>query len=84
MAVPVFIAKRHLLSHHKIGYISFISIIATIGLAVGVAVLILTISILNGFENEIKTKLLGFDSHIRLRLFYADVMDSTLAIRSEL
>lgn len=84
MAVPFFIAKRHLLSHHKIGYISFISIIATIGLAVGVAVLILTISILNGFENEIKTKLLGFDSHIRLRLFYADVMDSTLAIRSEL
>jgi len=84
MSVPFFIAKRHLLSRHKIGYISFISLIATIGLAVGVAVLILTISILNGFEQEIKTKLLGFDSHIRLRLLYQDAMDSTLAIRAEL
>ncbi|HRD18488.1 MAG TPA: hypothetical protein PLB60_05510, partial [Candidatus Marinimicrobia bacterium] len=84
MSVPFFIAKRHLFSRHKIGYISFISIIATISLAVGVAALILTISILNGFEQEIKTKLLGFDSHIRLRLLYQDSMDSTLAIRSEL
>lgn len=84
MSVPFFIARRHLFSRHKIGYISFISIIATIGLAVGVAVLILTISILNGFEQEIKTKLLGFDSHIRLRLLYRDSMDSTMAIRSEL
>ena len=84
MSVPFFIAKHHLFSRHKIGYISFISIIATISLAVGVAALILTISILNGFEQEIKTKLLGFDSHIRLRLLYQDSMDSTLAIRSEL
>ncbi|MFH1212765.1 MAG: ABC transporter permease [Candidatus Neomarinimicrobiota bacterium] len=84
MTVPFFIAKRHLLSRHKIGYISFISIIATIGLAVGVAVLILTISILNGFEQEIKTKLLGFDSHIRLRLLYQNSMDSTMSIKSEL
>ncbi|HPC36371.1 MAG TPA: ABC transporter permease [Candidatus Marinimicrobia bacterium] len=84
MSVPFFIAKRHLFSRHKIGYISFIGIIATISLAVGVAALILTISILNGFEQEIKTKLLGFDSHIRLHLLYQDSMDSTLAIRSEL
>jgi len=84
MSVPFFIAKRHLFSRHKIGYISFISIIATIGLAVGVAVLILTISILNGFEQEIKSKLLDFDSHVRLRLLYQDSMDSTIAVRKEL
>ena len=77
MSLPFFIAKRHIFSRHKIGYISFISIISTIGLAVGVAALILTVSILNGFEREIKSKLMGFDAHIRLRLFYNETMDTT-------
>jgi len=84
MYLPFFVAKRHLFSRHKIGYISFISIISIIGLAVGVAALILTISILNGFEKEVKTKLIGFDAHIRLRLFYQESIDSTQFVESEL
>ena len=47
-----------------------------IGLSVGVAALILTISILNGFEQEIKTKLVDFDSHIRLNVAYSTAVDS--------
>ncbi len=84
MNFSYFIARRHLLGHHKIGYISFISIFSVIGLAVGVAALILTISILNGFENELKSKLIDFDSHIRLNLHYQDSMDSTKAIEEKL
>ncbi len=84
MSLPFFIAKRHLFSRHKIGYISFISIISIIGLAVGVAALILTISILNGFEREVKSKLMGFDAHIRLRLFYNESIDSTRMIENML
>jgi len=77
MALPFFIARRHLFHHHKIGYISFISIISTIGLAVGVAALIITISILNGFEKVLKEKLIGFDAHIRLRLLNNETFEST-------
>ena len=84
MSFPVFIAKRHLFNRHKIGYISFISIISTIGLAVGVAALILTISILNGFENVIKEKLIGFDAHIRLRLFNGQTFKSSDEIADQL
>jgi len=84
MNFSYFIARRHLLGHHKIGYISFISIFSVIGLAVGVAALILTISILNGFENELKSKLIDFDSHIRLNLHYQDSMDSTKVIEEKL
>jgi len=84
MGLPFFIARRHLFSRHKIGYISFIGIIATIGLGVGLTVLILTVSILNGFENEIKTKLLSFDAHIRLRLMYQDALDSTRVVEEVL
>ncbi|MFA4838393.1 MAG: ABC transporter permease [Candidatus Neomarinimicrobiota bacterium] len=84
MSLPYFIAKRHLFSHHKIGYVSFISIISIIGLAVGVAALLLTISILNGFEKEIKTKLISFDAHIRVRLFYEDSIDPANTVKSEI
>ncbi len=84
MAIPLTIARRHFLSHHKFGYISFIGIVAICGLAIGVAALILTIAILNGFENEIKTKLLGFDAHIRLRLVYPGAIDSTMIVQQTL
>ena len=84
MSLPAFIAKRHLFNRHKIGYISFISIISTVGLAVGVAALILTISILNGFENVIKEKLIGFDSHIRLRLFNGQTFKTSDEIATQL
>ena len=84
MSFPVFIAKRHLFNRHKIGYISFISIVSTIGLAVGVAALIITISILNGFENVIKEKLIGFDAHIRLRLFNGQTFKSSDEIADQL
>ncbi|MCD6206215.1 MAG: ABC transporter permease [Candidatus Marinimicrobia bacterium] len=84
MSFPLFIAKRHLFNRHKIGYISFISIVSTIGLALGVAALILTISVLNGFENVIKEKLIGFDAHIRLRLFNGQIFKSSDKIADQL
>ena len=84
MSLPFFIAKRHLFNRHKIGYISFISIISTVGLAVGIAALIITISILNGFENVLKEKLIGFDAHIRLRLFNGQTFESSDDIEERL
>ena len=84
MKISSFIAKRHLFGHHTVGYISFISIISTVGLGIGVAALILTISVLNGFESELKNKLINFDAHVRLRLLYKDSMDSTQTVYNKL
>jgi len=84
MNFSYYIAKRHLLGHHKIGFISFISIFSVIGLGVGVAALILTISILNGFEKELKSKLVDFDAHIRLSVMYSASADSILKVEDEL
>lgn len=64
-----FIAFRHLISRHSFSYISFISILSIIGLAIGVAVLILTLGILRGFEDEVQNKIISFDGHIRLQGF---------------
>lgn len=84
MNFSYYIAKRHLLGHHKIGFISFISIFSVIGLAVGVAALILTISILNGFEKELKSKLVNFDAHIRLNVLYSASADSIQKVEENL
>ena len=69
MSSLAFIAFRHLRARHSFNFISFISYLSIIGLGIGVAVLILTLSILTGFEHEIERKIISFDGHIRLRGF---------------
>ena len=61
------IARRHLSSGHNLSFISLVSYLSIAGLAIGIAVLILTLSILNGFEREIQEKIISFDGHIRVK-----------------
>lgn len=60
----VFVAKRYLLTRKKTGFISIISLISIVGIAVGVAALIIVLSLMNGFSKELRTRLLGMDGHI--------------------
>ncbi len=69
MSFPLFIAKRFILSKKESGFLSFISSIAIIGIALGVATLIITLSILKGFEQTITDKLIAFNSHIQITGF---------------
>ena len=80
MAIEFFIARRHLFSHKKVGFISFISVLSIAGIAIGVASLILTLSIMEGFESEIKQKIIGFDSHIRIRQYHFRPMENYQAV----
>lgn len=59
-----FIAKRYLVTRKKTGFISLISLISVAGIAVGVAALIIVLSLLNGFSGELRTRLLGMDGHV--------------------
>lgn len=45
------------------GFLSFISTVALGGIALGVAVLIVVLSVMNGFEREVRTRILSVDSH---------------------
>lgn len=69
MSPGAFIALRHLSSRHSLSFISLISYLSVLGLALGTAVLILTLGILNGFEKTIEEKIISFDGHIRLSGF---------------
>ncbi|MGD0339332.1 MAG: ABC transporter permease [Bacteroidota bacterium] len=69
MNYSYFIARRYLRTRHRGGVISFLSIISIIGITIGVAALIITLSILGGFEKEIREKVIGFTAHIQLSGF---------------
>lgn len=57
------IALRYVRSRNKNRFISFISVISMAGIAVAVAVLIMVLSVMNGFESEVRNRILNVVSH---------------------
>jgi len=57
------IALRYLRSRNKNRFISFISLTSVVGIAIAVAVLIVVLSVMNGFEYEVRAKILKVVSH---------------------
>ena len=72
--VSLFIAYRYLRSGHNKGFTSFITSIAIIGVMLGVASLIITLSILDGFEKTIKENVVSFTAHMQLFAFENQVV----------
>ncbi len=70
MAYEFFIANRYLKSKRKTGFISLITYISMIGVMIGVAALIIVLSIMNGFESEVRSRIIGFGAHIELRTYH--------------
>ncbi|MFA6456715.1 MAG: ABC transporter permease, partial [Bacteroidota bacterium] len=72
MAFTSFVARRFLQfqkSSRSQSFISFITLIAITGVALGVASLIIALTILGGFEKELKEKVTGFTTHIQVTTF---------------
>ena len=61
-----FIAKRYLVSKHKINFITIISFISIAGITVGVAALIVVLSVFNGFGSLVTDYLMNLDPHVRV------------------
>lgn len=64
-----FIGLRYFFVKRKDHFVSFISAISIMGIALGVAVLITVLSIFNGFSKEIRSKILSINPHVTLRNF---------------
>ena len=58
------IAFRYLKTRKKDGFLNVISIFSFIGIALGVAVLIIVMSVMNGFRSELVEKIVGFNAHV--------------------
>lgn len=66
MKFEFFIAKRYLVKGRKNSFISIISLVSIIGIAIGVAALIIALSLLNGFQEDIRNKILSSTAHIMI------------------
>ena len=64
-----FIALRYLKSKQKEGFISVIAIFSFIGIMIGVATLIIVMSVMNGFRYDLVNRILGINSHISINSY---------------
>ncbi len=62
-ALEIFIGLRYLRTRQQNRFVSFITLASMIGVALGVAALIVVLSVMNGFENELRGRLLSMTSH---------------------
>ncbi len=66
MILPVWIATRYLRVHRQSGFITLLTGISIAGVAVGVTALLTVLAVMNGFENEIQSRIAGTDAHVVL------------------
>ena len=65
--VELFVGLRYLRAKRRTRFVSFITLISLLGIALGVAALIVILSVMNGFEGELRSRLLSMSAHGSVR-----------------
>jgi len=73
--VPVFVGLRYSLAREHGFFVSFITWVSLVGVALGVAALITVLSVMNGLESELRTRLLSLTAHASLNAAGAPIVD---------
>ena len=79
--VPVFVGLRYSLAREHSFFVSFITWVSLAGVALGVAALITVLSVMNGLESELRTRLLSLTAHATLNAAGAPIGDWRTRIR---
>ena len=66
MSYEFFIGMRYTRARRRSHYVSFVSLVSVVCIALGMTVLITVLSVMNGFQREIRTRILGVASHVQL------------------
>src|SRR3954447_346303 len=69
------IALRYLRPTRREGYVSVISIFSLVGIAIGVAALIIVLAVMNGFRHELLARILGLNGHAVVQGLYGNLTD---------
>tara|TARA_A100001015_G_C14992336_1_gene714567 strand:+ start:698 stop:1930 length:1233 start_codon:yes stop_codon:yes gene_type:complete len=69
------ITLRNLKPKKKEGFLKIISVFSFLGIMLGVAVLIIVMSVMNGFRTELTSKIIGFNSHITIKPYNYSISD---------
>lgn len=66
-SIPLLVGLRYTRAKRRNHFISFISLTSMIGMTLGVAVLILVLSVMNGFDRELRQRILGMVPHLAIK-----------------
>jgi lipoprotein-releasing system permease protein len=66
MRYEFWVGLRYTRAKRRNHFISFISLISMLGIGLGVAALIVVLSVMNGFQKELRTRILGVVSHVQI------------------
>ena len=75
LPLELFIGLRYTRAKRRNHFISFISLISMLGIALGVMALIVVLSVMNGFENELRGRILGMVSHVTVSSYDGSLQD---------
>jgi lipoprotein-releasing system permease protein len=75
MSYEFLIGTRYLRSTHRSGFVSFVALMSVIGMALAVAVLFVVLSVLNGFESELRSRMLTVTSHATITGVEGEIAD---------
>ncbi|MCZ6796574.1 MAG: lipoprotein-releasing ABC transporter permease subunit [Gammaproteobacteria bacterium] len=75
LPLELFIGLRYTRAKRRNHFISFISLISMLGIALGVMALIVVLSVMNGFEKELRSRILGMVSHVTVTGFDRRLQD---------
>ena len=73
--LQLYIGLRYTRAKRRNHFISFITLISMLGIAVGVTALITVISVMNGFEKELRERILGMTAHATIQAQYEGLRD---------
>ncbi len=72
MKVAFYIAMKFLKARHRNRFVSLVAVLAIVGIAIGVAALIVSLSVMNGFEGEVRSRIVDTVSHINIHSLRAE------------
>jgi lipoprotein-releasing system permease protein len=81
MGYETFIARRYVRSKRQVRFINMIMLVSVVGITVGVAALVIVLSVFNGFNSVVTQVLVRFDPHVRIEPASGSLMtyDETVA-----
>src|SRR5918999_5348047 len=67
MSFELFVALRYLLAKRRQAFISLISLISVLGVAVGVMALLISLALMTGLQTELRDRIVGAAAHVYVR-----------------
>jgi lipoprotein-releasing system permease protein len=83
-SLELFIAMRYLRGKRRMGFISFITWISATGVFLGSLVLVVALSVANGFEKEVRDRIVGITAHAKILKYYARPIIKYDSLRQEI